>query len=65
LTEALVSHAIDEGVTAIQMDDGRRNAPGPALFDRLMGAIDGEEQENAAILISGRRLRTRGPTSSG
>jgi enoyl-CoA hydratase len=54
LTVTLVSHVIEDGVAEIRMDDGRRNALGPALLDQLMGAIEAAERENSAILIIGR-----------
>jgi enoyl-CoA hydratase len=54
VTDTLVSHTIADGVAEIQMDDGRRNALGPVLLGQLFEAIEAAEQENAAILITGR-----------
>jgi enoyl-CoA hydratase len=54
LTGTLVSHVIKDGVAEIRMDDGRRNALGPALLDQLLGAIEAAEKEESAILITGR-----------
>jgi enoyl-CoA hydratase/carnithine racemase len=40
LSETFVSYAIKNGVAEIRMDDGRRNALGPALLRQFFEAVE-------------------------
>ncbi len=54
MSDPIVSYEIKDGVAEIRVDDGKRNALGPALLGQLFAAIEAAEAEDAAILIVGR-----------
>ena len=41
-------------VARIALDDGKANALGPALLDRMEGALDRAEKEASAVVLTGR-----------
>ena len=45
---------IDDGVALITLDDGKRNALSPEVFDALYAALDRAEQASAAVILTGR-----------
>jgi enoyl-CoA hydratase len=51
---SLVNLEIDGSVATLTMDDGKRNALSPAMFDEIYGALERAERENAAVVITGR-----------
>jgi enoyl-CoA hydratase len=50
----LVTLDIDRSVATLTMDDGKRNALSPAMFDEIYAALDRVEREGAAVVITGR-----------
>ena len=55
MTESLVTLDIDHSVAMLTMDDGKRNALSPAMFDEIYAALEGAEREDAAVVITGAR----------
>lgn len=51
---SLVTLDIDRSVATLTMDDGKRNALSPAMFDEIYAALERAEQEDAAVVITGR-----------
>ena len=45
---------VDRSVATLTMDDGKRNALSPAMFDELYDALERAEREDAAVVITGR-----------
>ncbi|MBT8470691.1 MAG: crotonase/enoyl-CoA hydratase family protein [Deltaproteobacteria bacterium] len=54
MTGSLVTLDIDRSVATLTMDDGKRNALSPAMFDEIYAALERVERENAAVVITGR-----------
>jgi enoyl-CoA hydratase len=54
MTKSLVALDIDRSVATLTMDDGKRNALSPAMFDEIYTALERAEQEGAAVVITGR-----------
>jgi len=54
MTTSLVSLDIDGSVATLTMDDGKRNALSPAMFDGIYTALERAEREDAAVVITGR-----------
>ena len=50
----MVTLGIDGSVATLTMDDGKRNALSPAMFDEIYAALERVEQEGAAVVITGR-----------
>lgn len=55
MATSLVSLEIEDSVATLVMDDGKRNALSPALFDEIYAALERIEQERAAVVITGRQ----------
>lgn len=53
-TAALVDYALADGIATVRIDDGKRNALSPAVFDALNAAIDRAARDRAAIVFTGR-----------
>jgi enoyl-CoA hydratase len=54
MTTSLVTLCIDRSVATLTMDDGKRNALSPAMFNEIYAALERAEQERAAVVITGR-----------
>ena len=54
MTGSLVTLDIDRSVATLTMDDGKRNALSPAMFDEIYAALERAEREGAAVVITGR-----------
>ena len=54
MASPLVTFEIDRSVATLTMDDGKRNALSPAMFDELYDALERAEREDAAVVITGR-----------
>ena len=50
----LVTLDINRSVATLSMDDGKRNALSPAMFDEIYAALERAERERAAVVITGR-----------
>ena len=47
MANSLVTLDIDGSVATLTMDDGKRNALSPAMFDEIYSALEKVEQEGA------------------
>ena len=54
MTTGLVNLDIEGSVATLTMDDGKRNALSPAMFNEIYAALERAEQERAAVVITGR-----------
>lgn len=54
MTASLVTLDIDGSIATLTMDDGKRNALSPAMFDEIYAALERAEREDAALVITGR-----------
>ena len=54
MANSLVTLDIDRSVATLTMDDGKRNALSPAMFDEIYAALERVEREGAAVVITGR-----------
>lgn len=54
MATSLVTLEFDGSVATLTMDDGKRNALSPAMFDEIYGALEHVEREGAAVVITGR-----------
>lgn len=54
MARSMVTLDIDQSVGTLMMDDGKRNALSPAMFDEIYAALARVEWEGAAVLITGR-----------
>jgi enoyl-CoA hydratase len=54
MASSLVTLDIDRSVATLTMDDGKRNALSPAMFDEIYAALERVEREGAALVITGR-----------
>jgi enoyl-CoA hydratase len=51
---SLVTLDIDGSVATLTMDDGKRNALSPSMFDEIYAALERAEEQGAAVVITGR-----------
>ena len=54
MSSSLVTLEIDGSVATLTMDDGKRNALSPAMFDEIYAALERAEEQGAAVVITGR-----------
>ena len=54
MASSLVTLEFDRSVATLTMDDGKRNALSPAMFDEIYAALERVEAEGAAVVITGR-----------
>jgi enoyl-CoA hydratase len=54
MVSSLVTLEFDRSVATLTMDDGKRNALSPAMFDEIYAALQRVEAEGAAVVITGR-----------
>jgi enoyl-CoA hydratase len=54
MADSLVTLDFDDSVATLTMDDGKRNALSPAMFDEIYGALERVESKGAAVVITGR-----------
>ncbi len=54
MANSLVTLEIDRSVATLTMDDGKRNALSPAMFNEIYAALERVEREGAAVVITGR-----------
>ena len=54
MTTNLVQYRLDGAVATIRIDDGKRNALSPAVFEDLYAAFDRAEADRAAVIVTGR-----------
>jgi enoyl-CoA hydratase len=54
MPDALVHYRQSGRVALITMDDGKRNALSPAMFEQIYAALERAEREELAILLTGR-----------
>jgi enoyl-CoA hydratase len=54
MANSLVTLDIDQSVATLTMDDGKRNALSPAMFEEIYAALETAEREKAAVVITGR-----------
>lgn len=50
----LVKYKLDAGVATLQLDDGKRNALSPAMFEAINAALDRAEADRAIVIFTGR-----------
>jgi enoyl-CoA hydratase len=50
----LVKYGCEAGVATLQLDDGKRNALSPAMFDAINAALDRAEADRAIVILTGR-----------
>ncbi|NGY03808.1 crotonase/enoyl-CoA hydratase family protein [Solimonas terrae] len=50
----LVKYRLEAGVATLQLDDGKRNALSPAMFDAINAALDRAEADRAIVIFTGR-----------
>ena len=51
---SLVTLEFDRSVATLRMDDGKRNALSPAMFEEIYAALERVEREGAALVMTGR-----------
>lgn len=54
MANSLVTLDFDGSVATLTMDDGKRNALSPAMFDEIYAALERVESKSAAVVITGR-----------
>lgn len=54
MTTSSVQYQLKDGVAVIRIDDGKRNALSPAVFQELYAAFDRAEADRALVVITGR-----------
>lgn len=54
MTTGPVSYALEDGIAAVRMDDGKANALSDAMIGGLLVALDRAEREASALVITGR-----------
>jgi len=54
MSESPVRYRSQAGVATITMDDGKRNALSPRMFEELNKAFDQAEREDAVVILTGR-----------
>jgi enoyl-CoA hydratase len=54
MPQELVSYRREGSIATITMDDGKRNALSPQMFAALYAALDRAEQDQAAVVLTGR-----------
>ena len=54
MADSLVTLELDGQVATLTMDDGKRNALSPEMFDEIYAALARAEKEGAAVVITGR-----------
>jgi enoyl-CoA hydratase len=54
MTTGLVNLDIEGSVATLTMDDGKRNALSPAMFNEIYAALERAERARAAVVITGR-----------
>jgi len=54
MASSLVTLDIDRSVATLTMDDGKRNALSPSMFDEIYAALVHAQREDAAVVITGR-----------
>ena len=54
MADSLVTLELDGQVATLTMDDGKRNALSPEMFDEIYAALAQAEKEGAAVVITGR-----------
>lgn len=50
----LVQYSLENGVATIRLDDGKRNALPPAMFEAIYAAFDRAEKDRAIVILTGR-----------
>jgi enoyl-CoA hydratase len=50
----LVDYSLANGVATIQLDDGKRNALSPEMFQQIYAAFDRAEADRAIVILTGR-----------
>ena len=54
MASSLVTFEIEHSIATLTMDDGKRNALSPAMFNEIYEALERAEREDAAVVITGR-----------
>jgi enoyl-CoA hydratase len=54
MQQDLVRYSLADGVAALTLDDGKRNALSPEMLRALNAAVDRAERDEAAIILTGR-----------
>lgn len=54
MSDSLVRYTLNDGVATLAMDDGKRNALSPAMFEALYAAFDRAERDRAIVILTGR-----------
>ena len=54
MTQSTVQYELNDGIATITIDDGKRNALSPAVFEALYSAFDQAEADGAIVVITGR-----------
>jgi enoyl-CoA hydratase len=49
-----VTFELEHSIATLTMDDGKRNALSPAMFDEIYEGLERAEREDAAVVITGR-----------
>ncbi|MGB5194724.1 MAG: crotonase/enoyl-CoA hydratase family protein [Polyangiales bacterium] len=54
MASSLVTFELEHSIATLTMDDGKRNALSPAMFDEIYEGLERAEREDAAVVITGR-----------
>ena len=54
MSEANVHYSLESNSATIRIDDGKRNALSPAVFEELYAAFERAERDQAIVIITGR-----------
>ena len=54
MSDSPVSYRSQQGVATITMDDGKRNALSPRMFEELNKAFESRREEDAIVILTGR-----------
>lgn len=54
MAQEWVTYRCEGGIATIRMDDGKRNALGPRMFEELNAALDQAERDEAVVVLTGR-----------
>ncbi|MGB5223125.1 MAG: crotonase/enoyl-CoA hydratase family protein [Polyangiales bacterium] len=54
MASSLVTFELEHSIATLTMDDGKRNALSPAMFDEIYEGLERAERDDAAVVITGR-----------
>lgn len=54
MTDQPVQYSLNDGIATIRLDDGKRNALSPEMFEAIYAAFDRAEADRATVVLTGR-----------